>query len=288
METDYRSLCRDFDMELFIKDVFNDDYALVIGNEVVLDTRVEPTGDVSQYLLRRVNEHFGTNYQRYNDIALMKDERKNPVRELVQKGIIRFEEEAVSPELKALLETKVFRTILTTTTDGFLETVLRRIFPDLQVVNIYDDDSMNRFRDEMRECRGEQEYKAPTLVYVFGKMEKNWQKSYLRTDDDAIHIIEKWMRMDVEGNNELLDFIREKRLLALGCKYDVWYFRFFWYILNGDKRIIPLAINGYDPKADYHQTFVKVVGQDPTVENLMEPDGFFRLTEAIKKTIKGN
>lgn len=32
METDYRSLCRDFDMELFIKDVFNDDYEIRRSN----------------------------------------------------------------------------------------------------------------------------------------------------------------------------------------------------------------------------------------------------------------
>lgn len=41
------------------------------------------------------------------------------------------------------------------------------------------------------------------------------------------------MRMHVEANNEMLDFIKSKRLLALGCKFENWYFRFFWYVLTG-------------------------------------------------------
>lgn len=35
-------------------------------------------------------------------------------------------------------------------------------------------------------------------------------------------------------DDPLLRFIRSKKLLALGCKFDDWYFRFFWYTLKGE------------------------------------------------------
>lgn len=50
-------MSRRFNTKKFIKDVLNDRYALVIGNEIILDTKKEPTGDVHQYLLRKVNEN---------------------------------------------------------------------------------------------------------------------------------------------------------------------------------------------------------------------------------------
>lgn len=32
----------------------------------------------------------------------------------------------------------------------------------------------------------------------------------------------------------IIKLIKEKKVLALGCKFDNWYFRFFWYILRRD------------------------------------------------------
>jgi len=39
------------------------------------------------------------------------------------------------------------------------------------------------------------------------------------------------MQLD-EGNKSIVPFLRKKRMLALGCKFDNWYFRFFWYIIT--------------------------------------------------------
>ena len=41
-------MSRKFNTKKFIKDVLNDKYALVIGNEIILNTEIEPTGDVHQ------------------------------------------------------------------------------------------------------------------------------------------------------------------------------------------------------------------------------------------------
>lgn len=242
-------MSRKFNTKKFIKDVLNDRYALLIGNEIVLDPKLEPTGDVHQFLLRKVNENSSIQYDNYNEIALDKNERINPVRRLVEDGEVSFRAENVASNLMALLETKLFTTVLTTTTDGFIEAALRKVWgQQLRVVNIYDKDSVDELQKARQACRKGKRYNQPTLIYVFGKMdEEDLQKKYLRTDSDAILLIEKWMRMNVESNNEMINFIREKRLLALGCKYENWYFRFFWYVLTG---VSDSASNDYDGKGE--------------------------------------
>lgn len=226
---------RRFNMHKFIKDILNDKYALIIGNEIILDEAVEPSCDIHKYLLRKVNEMSSVEYADYYDVALDKSERINPIRQLVEAGEIDFNADSVSKDLASLLETRLFTTILTTTTDGFLESLLRKIWgKELRVVNVYDKDTVDDLQKAQKSCRRGHRYNQPTLIYVFGKMdEDDLTKRYIRTESDAIMLIEKWMRMDVESNNELLEFIRSKRLLALGCKYDNWFFRFFWYVLTG-------------------------------------------------------
>lgn len=49
-------MSRKFNTKKFIKDVFNDKYALVISNEIIHDMKIKPTGDVHQFFLRKVNE----------------------------------------------------------------------------------------------------------------------------------------------------------------------------------------------------------------------------------------
>lgn len=230
-------MSRRFNKNKFIKDVLNEGYALVIGNEIILNPKVESTRDVQQFFLKKVNENSSIEFQNYNEIALDVNEKKNPVRQLIEKGNVTFRADDVSPDLMALLETKLFTTVLTTTTDGYLEAAMRKVWPkdgELRVVNIYDKDTVDDLQKALRKCRRGMRYNQPTLIYVFGKLDvDDLAKKYIKTDADAILLIEKWMRMDVESNNEMLDFIRSKRLLALGCKYDNWYFRFFWYVLTG-------------------------------------------------------
>lgn len=65
-------MSRKFNTKKFIRNVLNDRYALVIGNEMILDTKIEPTGDVHQYFLRKVNESSNVQYESYHEIELNK------------------------------------------------------------------------------------------------------------------------------------------------------------------------------------------------------------------------
>ena len=44
-----------FSREQLVSDVFNDEYVLVVGSEVIMNKQEEPTGDVNQYILRALN-----------------------------------------------------------------------------------------------------------------------------------------------------------------------------------------------------------------------------------------
>ena len=231
---------RKFKIETFIQNVLCDKYALVVGNEIILDTKIESTGDVHNYFLKKVNELTNAHYSNYYDIAMgLTYDSSNPIRLLIDNGLLKDDDiSLVSPQLLSLLKTKLFTTVLTTTTDGFLEAAMKTVWPnkgELRIVNIYDKDSVDDFRKAINSCRKGQIYSQPTLIYVFGKMDKeNWSIPYVRTEAEALALIGKWISMNEQEDNQMLNFIKQKRLLALGCKYDNWYFRFFWYILTGE------------------------------------------------------
>ena len=98
-------------------------------------------------------------------------------------------------------------------------------------MNISDNQSLKDFQDALEKSRVNK-YTQPTLFYVFGKVipGRPQPKGFVETDVDAIKIIEKWMT-DVDSR-QIIPFLKSKRILALGCKFDDWYFRFFWYILT--------------------------------------------------------
>ena len=87
----------------------------------------------------------------------------------------------------ALIETRLFTTILTTTTDGYLEAALRKVWgSELRIVNIYDKETVDELQKALNDCRSGREYNQPTLIYVFGKLDvDDIAKKYIRTDADA-------------------------------------------------------------------------------------------------------
>lgn len=220
-----------FNKEQFVEAVFNEEYILVVGNEVVMNKNEEPTGDVNQYILRLVNDSLGQHYKDFNELALHSGQGFDPIRNLLNNQAFSFDIHDISPELTELLSTKLFPIVLTTTFDSYIETLMRHIWGDrLRVVNFDDMNSLRDFRNAISGYRSGRSYNEPTLFYIFGKAVREESKKYVHTDDDAIQIIEKWMQLPKE--DPVLSLIRSKKILALGCKFDNWYFRFFWYILK--------------------------------------------------------
>lgn len=231
---------RVFDERAFADGVFNDEYILVVGTGVVLDRKQFPhsDGDINRYIIdeinndRRMERADFTDHRTFTDVFRgTPPDEIDPIYKLLNEGY-EYALADISPELTRLLRTRLFRFVLTTCIDSYVETLMRDIWGDeLRIVNISDNQSLKDFQDALAQSRANK-YMQPTLFYVFGKVIDGRPKprGYVETDVDAIKIIEKWM-MEVD-NKYIVPFLKEKRMLALGCKFDDWYFRFFWYILT--------------------------------------------------------
>ena len=229
-----------FNDRAFAEGVFNDEYILVVGSSVVLDPKQFPNsgGDINQYIINEINNDRRqeradfVDHQNFTDVfrGTPRDE-VDPIYSLLTEDID-YDLTDISTELTQLLRTRLFKFVLTTTIDSYVETLMRDIWGDnLRIVNISDNQSLKDFQDALAQSRVNK-YVQPTLFYVFGKVIKGRPKprGFVETDVDAIKVMEKWM-MGVD-HKYIVPFLKEKRLLALGCKYEDWYFRFFWYILT--------------------------------------------------------
>ena len=229
-----------FNEQAFVDGVFNNEYILVVGSGVVLNRNRFPAtnGDINRYIINEINSDCHKeqanfiDYQNFTDIVRGTPlDKQDPIYSLLADGLD-YELDDISPELTQLLRSKLFKFVLTTTIDGYMEALLRDIWGDeLRIVNISENQSLKDFQSALESSRVNK-YEQPTLFYVFGKVVKGREKpkGFMETDVDAIRYIEKWIK-DLD-NRHIVPFLKKKRMLALGCKYDDWYFRFFWYILT--------------------------------------------------------
>lgn len=227
----------EFNMANAIGHAFNNEYILVVGSEVILNPSVESSGDVNDYILRCVNRMLESSYKNFDEVMKHSGNEIDPIRNLLswEKFKQSMEIGDVSDELQSLLRTKLFKIVITTTFDSYLELLLRDIWKErLRVVNVWDASSLKSFYERLLSCRNVKDYCEPTLVYAFGKCEEKEGNLYARRDFEYIQTIEQWLRFD-KHENLMMQFIQSKRLLSLGCKFDDWYFRFFWYILRREE-----------------------------------------------------
>lgn len=227
-----------FDMMDFVEQVFNDEYALIVGSEVMLNPERVPLGggDMNKYLLSVINELQHTSCGNFNELIDNAGHNVDPIRNLLTDNAFLSEMslEDLAPELIELLRFRLFKIVITTTSDSYLEMLLKSIWGErLRVVNVADDRSLNEFRILIKDYRGKAVYDEPTLIYAFGKAEKNEALRFARTDADYIYFVERWMKFD-SHSDALMNMVKAKKLLSLGCKFEDWYFRFFWYVLRRD------------------------------------------------------
>ena len=207
------------------------DYVLVLGNEGVLDP---DSGTGTNNSLKYINSLVRARQQELwesgdGSIAF---NQKNLILDVLGDDVCK--QEHVSPALVSLLKTQCFRVVLTTAYDGYVESVMRSIWGDsLRVLDIYGDKA-TAF-DFANELVSNEFYDIqPTLYYIFGKADpRHPQKDFVADDNDSIVAISKWMNAN-ECPRKFINYLKNKSLLAIGCKFEDWFFRFFWYILRRD------------------------------------------------------
>lgn len=207
--------------------VIKGNYVLVLGNEALLDK--EKTGgfsDSKEYLDKIRRERCRED----DDFADMS--KYDQILETVKNH--KFDSNDVSEKLRKILKTKCFRMVLTVNFDPYLETVMREIWGDkLRVLDIFGEKGSDF---DISETASSDEFfdVPPTLYYVFGKADPDKvTKKFAVTDNDAIEVIAMWMNSNSHPTR-LMNFMKRKEMLAIGCRFSDWYFRFFWYCLRGD------------------------------------------------------
>lgn len=243
----------DFTWEQFAKDCVLNKYALVVGPEAILNRDVNPEADGNsknllfdltlrykaaldaregceddeyQYLKRRVK----------NFTELVREYNYHSVREWVLETIrsndfeTEFDKE-IEPSLFQLLNTHSFRIVLSTAIDPYMEIAMEKVwgkggFEIIQIENAQQLFKQVTF-DEFGVTR-------PTLCYVFGKVDAKKSLSenkFVLSENDAMEKVSGWF--ENQKNNSFLKYVRNYRLFSVGCQFDDWMFRFFWFLLRG-------------------------------------------------------
>ena len=207
------------------------DYVLVLGNEGILNPESEAgTGDIRQRLNSLLRKRQAELWESGDSSIAFN--QKNLILDVLGENVCKPEH--VSPDLISLLKTQCFRVVLTTGYDSYVEEIMRGIWGDnLRVLDIYGDKSSNF--DFSNELVSNEFYDIqPTLYYIFGKADPGFpQKDFVADDNDSIVAISKWMNAN-ECPRKFINYLKNKSLLAIGCKFEDWFFRFFWYVLRRD------------------------------------------------------
>ncbi len=228
-----------------IEQICSGEYILLVGSEIILDKNVLPysEGDSTKYLLQNIIEtqkeeghHFMLEDNKsFMDFIITNGLNVNTVKRwaLDELNNIDFKLEEVSSDLRRIISTKLFRVILTTTIDPYIEKVMEDVWgkDGYRVMNIFDSAGSKGYDFQSKDVRGNEYFDVePTLYYIFGKLDPDKQAlKFTITDDDTMEAIAKWI---INPPSNLMSYLNEKKILALGCKLSDWCFRFFWYALR--------------------------------------------------------
>lgn len=226
-------------------------YVLVVGNEAVLNRNINPEaeGDSRKLLLSLAIQELAQSStmldrdeelrrasvcKRFNDLFRLNYSR-DAIKEAVLNAIRdndfypQFDEE-IEPTLMQLLGTRCFRIVVTTAIDPYVEIAMEKVwgkggFDIIQIENAQQSFKQISY-DEFGVIR-------PVLCYVFGKADPSHpQGKFVLSENDAMDKISTWFKK--YDGNKFLDYLKKFQLLSVGCQFDDWMFRFFWFLLNGE------------------------------------------------------
>lgn len=148
--------------------------------------------------------------------------------------------EIVEPTLRELMKTRLFRIVLTTTLDPIIEKLMDSIWGkgNYDIICGPDDDSIRG--EKLDQYKNIINRERPLLCYVLGRIQEGTTNrdpryTFALTESDALNMMAKWIINSTEGNS-FMSSVRKKECLhvSIGCKFDDWMFRFFWYLVTGE------------------------------------------------------
>lgn len=217
----------DVEKELVHK-IVSGEYVLVLGPDVILKDNYSE-GNSVRYLNEQFQDWSNDNKKQYLDERAT----KRGLREFESMCYSYYDDDCgtlgdISLDVKELIEKDFFKLVITTAYDKYLECLMRKIYTDnkLTVLNIYSnaDKTYQFIKDEYGEDK-------PVLFYAFGKIDSGYDFAY--SDTDKLELLSRWLQGKNEWKN-LYNYLKNKKILAIGCKHDDWFFRFFWYCLSSN------------------------------------------------------
>lgn len=222
-------------LNAFAKEIVHGNVVLLLGHESLLRIPSEDEISANKDLkllkdcdgsIEKFHEILKTNfYEPFDEITLRNfyanlfdDDDENPL-----------EVTDLNPEILKLIESKAFRIILTTTFNPLIEKAMENAWGgpgSIDIKNFCDKEKRDLSNIDKVVL---QDDLKPTIYYLFGKATNNvsdfGNPKYIVDDEDYIQIIRDWM---VNPPKNLMSYISNKRILAIGCKFENWLFRFFW------------------------------------------------------------
>lgn len=181
-------------------------------------------------------------------------------------------QEFIEPSLKALIETKAFRVVMTTCITRELEYLMRKVWGnDLVAYDFSDSNDILEFakewhKSETQKCAS----LKPSLIYLYHPCIGDGNVTF--TEDDFIKGLDLFRQESFSGSacqDFFIKFLYDRILIAVGCHYDEWRFRFFWYTL----------------RAGFQYENRKVIEKDTIVYTSTENDrNLVRYLECAKKS----
>ena len=216
-----------FSLNILAKDESTNEF---IYKDIPTIGEKEPT--VQDYILDILNYNYGTDAQSLNDLSyderfINQETRNNlniygEIRRVIENADFSLSD--VNPLLCKLIESGLFKFVITTSFDPLVEIAMKNKWGEgLRIMSVNDNNI------DQRDIKDEVDFTHPTLYYLFGSASKKNQK-FIATDNDALDMICFWQR-SMAGSN-LIKCLSEKNLLTLGCDYDDWLFRFIWHLLR--------------------------------------------------------
>lgn len=203
--------------ESFFVSVAKHEYVLVIGDEVILK---------EEYAAGHSKRFWKSKLKPFNDrISDGEMSRKSALKRVFDKENLR---DLLNPELVQLLKTRCFPIVITTSIDPCIQLIMQDVWgEDLNVLNIFSD------HHDWDNIPNSYEFGiTPTLYYAFGSADCHDQCEFAWTENDMMKALTKWINSDAPL--KFLTYIwNNKKILALGCTFADWYFRFLWYTLCG-------------------------------------------------------
>ena len=145
----------------------------------------------------------------------------------------------IDPDLKAFLKNAIsynlIDTIFTTAVDRTLEYALKEICEQHgKVLCIYN----FKINTALTEYNQRKKDGNISLVYLFGAMDYKVGETsieFVYSEDDAMKTITDYLRIREDNKKNIFENIFYKnRIIAIGCRFEDWKFRFFWYSIRGD------------------------------------------------------